>query len=279
MLDVFLDCSYLMFWVVFLIDYIRNIKGICAFKIAAALLCVAPLLGDLLTSIFWLKWKISIFHLVVIFCVGFLRNFLMGSMGLFCIQRSSVFGKISASVQIISLKATFREAIFGKSNRMFATPRNSDINRWAPLEEVLPKVLIIGIALIIFAILFFIYSKFIFMVFAPQLLGLDEGRPFLGSFVLAAGLGVNEEIVYRLGVQNYFVYKFGNFKYSYFISVIFSSVAWWLIHIHTIDSEVLKFAQIIPIGIMLGYIFRYFGLVGSSLVHVLFNVIVLYFGF
>ncbi|MEQ6375438.1 CPBP family intramembrane glutamic endopeptidase [Bacillaceae bacterium S4-13-56] len=102
--------------------------------------------------------------------------------------------------------------------------------------------------------------------------------PTFISWVIVIEGAIIEEITYRLGIQNFFASKFKFFRNNYWGAIIISSLLWTFAHANTIDPEWIKFAQIFPLGLALGYAFRKYGIEVCILVHALFNALMLMFG-
>lgn len=91
-------------------------------------------------------------------------------------------------------------------------------------------------------------------------------------FFLVAAFG--EEIIYRLGIQNYLAIHL-NWRHSrYWLAILVTSILWTIGHTGTLNPNWVKFAQIFPIGLLLGWLFRKYGIISCILAHGLFNVII-----
>lgn len=96
---------------------------------------------------------------------------------------------------------------------------------------------------------------------------------YAGVFVFV--MGINEELMFRLAIQNYFAKKFKLQDKKYWIAIVFASIIWALGHANTLNPEWVKFAQIFPLGIAFGFLFKRFGLESAMLAHGLFNIIMM----
>mgnify|MGYP000846049508 CR=1 FL=1 len=87
-------------------------------------------------------------------------------------------------------------------------------------------------------------------------------------------IAIEEEILYRLGLQNLVSYILKLHNSNYILAVLISSFFFALSHYPNTDSPFLKILQIFPIGIGLGLIFKKYGLEASIVSHWTFNIIV-----
>ncbi|MFZ5966832.1 MAG: CPBP family intramembrane glutamic endopeptidase [Bacillota bacterium] len=88
-----------------------------------------------------------------------------------------------------------------------------------------------------------------------------------------------EEIIYRLGVQNYIAKLFEfNVQKTYWISILFTAILWTFGHANTLDPQWVKVMQIFPLGIGLGVLFQKYGVESCILVHAVFNIAMMFFG-
>ncbi|NES04029.1 MAG: CPBP family intramembrane metalloprotease [Okeania sp. SIO2F4] len=94
------------------------------------------------------------------------------------------------------------------------------------------------------------------------------------NFVFFLVAAFSEEITYRLGIQNYLAIHL-NWRHSrYWLAILVTSILWTIIHTDTLHPNWVKFAQIFPIGLLLGWLFRKYGIISCILAHGLFNVII-----
>jgi len=91
--------------------------------------------------------------------------------------------------------------------------------------------------------------------------------------IMVFTIAINEEILFRLAIQNLFAAKFNVRNEKYWIAIVLTSLFWTLGHTNALNPEWVKFAQIFPIGIVLGFTFKRFGLESCMIIHGLFNVI------
>ena len=101
----------------------------------------------------------------------------------------------------------------------------------------------------------------------------DEPSILLALVVLA--FAFSEEIVFRLGIQNYLAKQFRLNGDKYWIAVVLTSGLWSLAHVNMLTPEWVKIVQIFPFGIALGFLFRKYGLESCILAHGIFNLIMM----
>ena len=95
------------------------------------------------------------------------------------------------------------------------------------------------------------------------------------SFSLGIVFAFNEEITFRLGIQN-FLAKHLNWRHDrYAIAIIVTSSLWTIGHAGALSPDWVKFAQIFPVGLSLGWLFRKYGVESCILAHSLFNITLL----
>lgn len=140
-----------------------------------------------------------------------------------------------------------------------------------------PAVVAAGIAggLVIAA-----WSAALFLVTAPGPAGgaiapwqMPQGAAlawFLTALVVTC---LGEELTFRLGIQNYFGALFGRGAAGYWAAIVLSSALWSLGHIGRVDPEWVKFVQIFPAGLALGWLFRYAGFEACVIAHAVLNTI------
>jgi len=125
------------------------------------------------------------------------------------------------------------------------------------------------------------YSTVLFLLTSPAPAGGSELTPrgvvqgtdvaLFAAFLLVTVLG--EEMTFRLGIQNYFAALFGRGAAGYWVAIVLSSALWSLGHIGRVDPEWVKFAQIFPAGLALGWLFRYAGFEACVIAHAVLNLI------
>lgn len=83
-----------------------------------------------------------------------------------------------------------------------------------------------------------------------------------------------EEIVFRLGLQNWLSYAWGHSTRSYWLAILVTTTIWTLGHAGMVEPAWVKFLQMFIMGVLLGVLNQRFGILACIAVHGLFNVIV-----
>ncbi len=94
----------------------------------------------------------------------------------------------------------------------------------------------------------------------------------LSNFLLLLVFAVGEEIIFRLGIQNFLAKHFNWQGQHYWLAIVVTTVIWTLGHTGSLNPDWVKFAQIFPIGLCLGWLFRKYGLESCILAHGIFNI-------
>ena len=97
----------------------------------------------------------------------------------------------------------------------------------------------------------------------------DEPSVLLALIVVA--FAFSEEIIFRLGIQNYLAKQFRLTGNRYWVAVVLTSGLWSLAHANILNPEWVKIVQIFPLGIALGFLFKKYGLESCILAHGIFN--------
>ena len=108
-------------------------------------------------------------------------------------------------------------------------------------------------------------------------LGISDEPSVLAAIVLIA-FAFGEEILFRLGIQNYLAQQFRLNGDKYWIAVVLTSGLWALAHANILTPEWVKIVQIFPFGIALGFLFKKYGLESCILAHGIFNLIMMVIG-
>ncbi len=141
------------------------------------------------------------------------------------------------------------------------------------------------------SILGILYSSILFLLTTPQLSEIAQqefGVSSIGSegvitiqnvFVLlqfAIAIAIAEEIVFRLGIQNFLAKHLKLQSENYWIAIFITSVLWSLGHAGVLEPEWVKLAQIFPVGLMLGWLYKKFGAESTMLAHGIFNLVLIF---
>ena len=151
----------------------------------------------------------------------------------------------------------------------------------APLEinwkKYLASVFVVVLAAVIYSIVLFVLTNPQMSAAAKRLFGstsLEEQRHmtfFSVFFVLVFAL--SEELSFRLSIQSFIARYLHLRDRQYWIAIVITALLWTSGHAGTLDPEWVKLAQIFPIGIMFGWLFKKYGIESSIIAHGLFNVI------
>ena len=132
-------------------------------------------------------------------------------------------------------------------------------------------VLAMVLGMIVFSVLLFVLADAIISERLLEKLNLDsEGRRV--TFVVVLALAFSEEIMFRLGLQNWLAYVWGNTNKSYWWAIIVTTTFWTLGHAGVMQPEWVKFVQIFVFGLLLGLLNRRYGILACIAVHGIFNV-------
>ncbi|HTP09940.1 MAG TPA: CPBP family intramembrane glutamic endopeptidase [Anaerolineae bacterium] len=124
------------------------------------------------------------------------------------------------------------------------------------------------------------YSAVLFLITQPRA-GLvvqdvvSPGEPIMTPLTLVVLLEFSfvEELMFRLGIQNYLGAKLMNRRYGYAIAVTLTAALWAMAHIGSLDPDWIKMAQIFPLGLALGWLYRRQGTESTIMAHALFNLV------
>ena len=128
------------------------------------------------------------------------------------------------------------------------------------------------------------YSIILFLLTEPHMSELPQQKfgslmENLGSAVTIQGIllffeiAIAEEIVFRLGIQNFLVKHLNLQNNNYWIAIVITSVLWTLGHAGVLEPEWVKLAQIFPVGLLLGWLYKKFGVESTILAHGIFNIV------
>jgi len=99
--------------------------------------------------------------------------------------------------------------------------------------------------------------------------------PMTFAVLLGLTCAVGEEVTFRLGIQNYLARRLKLVGSKYVWSIIITSALWTIAHTGSLDPDWVKYAQIFPLGIALGFFYRKYGTEWCIIVHGVFNTIVI----
>jgi membrane protease YdiL (CAAX protease family) len=87
-----------------------------------------------------------------------------------------------------------------------------------------------------------------------------------------------EEIIFRLGIQNWLAKVFRLSGRKYWVAVVITALLWTIGHGHVLDPAWAKLLQIFPMGIALGFLFKNYGIEACVLSHGIFNIVLMFWG-
>lgn len=94
--------------------------------------------------------------------------------------------------------------------------------------------------------------------------------------VFALAAAVAEEVIFRLGIQSFLAKHLRLQGGRYWLAIVVSAALWTAGHAGSLTPEWVKLAQVFPVGLMFGWLFRKYGAESSILAHGLFNVILVF---
>ena len=128
-----------------------------------------------------------------------------------------------------------------------------------------------------------IYTIALFLITTPEIKDISgafnfmlvEGyRPPLIVTILSAwAMAFGEEIIFRLGVQNFLAKYLGLRNNKYWIAIVITAALWSLGHWGMLEPGWVKMAQVFPMGLALGWLLKKYGIEICIIVHLLFNTI------
>lgn len=157
-------------------------------------------------------------------------------------------------------------------------PRQDKINDARRIKSwILAIALVVTISIIYTAALFWLTSPVAPLARGATSWGRGNTTPnteitlwLLTALVLVS---INEELVFRLGIQNFLAFVFGYHGYRYWAAIVGTSLIWALGHAGSLDPTWVKLVHIFPQGIALGWLFKKYGIESSILAHAIFNIL------
>jgi membrane protease YdiL (CAAX protease family) len=131
-----------------------------------------------------------------------------------------------------------------------------------------------------------LYSLLLFEITQPQVMTQVKTLPNLipnlpdmmgctkiSGVMFGLGAAIVEEIAFRLGIQNFLASKLKWRENRYWIAIVATAALWASWHMGGLDPEYVKFLQVFPMGVALGFLFRRYGTEACIFAHGAFNVI------
>lgn len=264
MLMVFYVIASLIFGLLFFIDCLRYRKEINVYvkygMIAGAILVVMETALAAMIPGFFQQTSISM--VVGIDIVAFVRMTLFTCMGMYCCS-------ILTLRDVPSLRVVFKEQ-----------------RPWPKLHpgNMAAAILITVFSAVVYSTILFLLTKpriseFLKEYSAQQMASLGIGdEPSLLLAIVFIEFAFIEEIVFRLGIQNYIARQFKLEGRNYGYAILAAATLWSLAHANILDPEWVKIAQVFPMGIALGFMFRKYGVECCILTHMLFNIVMMFLG-
>jgi membrane protease YdiL (CAAX protease family) len=100
----------------------------------------------------------------------------------------------------------------------------------------------------------------------------------VAEVLVGVAFGTGEELLFRLGMQNYLALRLGLRDRRYWIAVLVTAAVWTLGHANVLEPEWVKLVQIFPVGVALGFLFRRYGVESCIVAHCGFNTVLFVFG-
>jgi hypothetical protein len=121
-----------------------------------------------------------------------------------------------------------------------------------------------------------IYTVLVFQLLAPQVFDIRSnvaGRN-LATLFLAILAAVNEELLFRLFVIPLFVFLGKKWEHRWLIGVAASSALWASTHSIAAGLDWVRYIQVFPLGLVLGYTFKKRGFLSCVIIHVSSNILI-----
>ena len=158
-----------------------------------------------------------------------------------------------------------------------------------PLSDVLLEIKWTDYFIKVFgvSIIGILYSVALFLLTTPHLSEAVQQKFAVSSItpqnaatfqniLLVLEIAIAEEIIFRLGIQSLLAKYLQSQNKGYWLAILITSVLWTLGHAGTLEPEWVKLVQIFPMGLMLGWLFKKYGIESTILVHGLFNVVLVF---
>ena len=113
------------------------------------------------------------------------------------------------------------------------------------------------------------YTVLIFGLGAPRYESDDVGLTGFVSVVAIAPLV--EEMVYRLGIQNFLADWFSKKSWPYWTAIVATSILFALGHAGAMEPSWVKLVQMVPVSLVLGFLYQRHGFESAWAAHTLFN--------
>lgn len=98
------------------------------------------------------------------------------------------------------------------------------------------------------------------------------------SVLVLLTVALSEEVFFRLGIQTYLEKRLHLTGSRYGITMVLTALLWALGHVGMLEPDWVKLVQIFPIGLLLGGLYRKYGVEASVLAHGVFNLVMMLLG-
>ena len=236
------------------IRYRREIRGYMKYGIALGIILIL-VDGAVALCVPNFFEAVPLFQFLILDVIAFVKIVVFTCMGIYCCSKLGI-----ADIPLMKRLA-------GETNNLGGSTGSNNI-----LAVI--GVIAGGIA----------FSVILFKVTSPQLsesikeltklqgakLGISDEPSVLLALVVIT-FAFSEEILFRLGIQNYLAKQFKLADSKYWIAIVLTSGLWSLAHANILNPEWVKIVQIFPLGIALGFLFKKSGLESCILAHGIFN--------
>ena len=149
------------------------------------------------------------------------------------------------------------------------------LQSWEDGFKFLEEVPVNYILKIIFG--FTTYSFLVFYFLKPEYIGSKESDfyHFIGMAVLSMLAALNEELLFRMYVIGLIVYFLKKYRAKWWVAIVLSSALWAYVHMPLANLGWVKFIQVFPLGIALGYTLKRFGFETCVFLHIVFNLVII----
>lgn len=255
-------CVYMLIMCIlglaFLISCIKNRKELDAYVKYAVFLALIIILMDLSVLLFVPDFfsVIPLWLFIILDLVAFVKITLCACIGMFC----------CAALQLPDIPLI--KTAFAKTDM---------------LKSVFTyKYLIYALALpaagILYTFILFNYTSPQISSFVTDLAEFQKAKfgitanPSIVTLLAVVQIAFAEEILFRLGIQNFLAKTLKLNGKGYWIAIILTSIIWTLGHGNILEPAWVKLAQIFPLGLALGWLFKKYGLECCFLAHGLLNI-------
>lgn len=252
----------LVFSIIFLVGYFRYRKRVRPYTKYALIPAVALIMVD--TAILLLNTEelgsIDVPFVMCVDLIAFVRLILFGAVGMYC------------AASIGTKHAPLMRSVLAGRTHLAAGPVRG-LLLWAPAIAAGGVVY----SCILFTLVPVRVSDGLreLLESSSTSLALSMQSSFLGALVMIE-FAISEEVVFRLGIQNYVAQVFKLRGNNYWIAIVLTAALWSTAHVNTLEPNWAKIAQVFPFGIALGVLSRRYGIETCIAAHGLFNLVLMF---